>query len=62
MKCLLELNSNPPSWVDGSQGDPGRTTRRECAKRYNYRAAMRAVARFRYLYGRNITVRRDSEA
>lgn len=29
---LLELDSDPPSWVDGSDGDPGRTCVKERAR------------------------------
>jgi hypothetical protein len=54
---LLELNSDPPSWVDGSDGDPGRTCRRQQALRFRDRAlALRESRRLSACFGRVISV------
>ena len=54
---LIELDSLPPSWVDGSDGDPGRTTRKECAKRFKtVRQARDEADRLANLFGRTFRV------
>ncbi|MEA3642272.1 MAG: hypothetical protein VBE63_20360 [Lamprobacter sp.] len=54
---LLELNSDPPSWVDGSDGDPGRTCRRQHALRFQDLAlALRESDRLSALFDRVISV------
>ena len=62
-RYILELDSHPPSWVDGSEGDPGRTTRIDHATRYTERVANAAARLLRKQYGRRIrVVKIDDEA
>lgn len=52
---LLELDSDPPSWVDGSDGDPGRTCVKERARVFLSKSAAAYEAnRLSKLYGRRV--------
>jgi len=54
---VLQLDSHPPSWVDGSEGDPGRTVCPDRAKRYKTEMLANATARLmRNQYERRIRV------
>ena len=54
---VLELDSHPPSWVDGSDGDPGRTVCIDRAQRLPTEHLANALAvLLRNQYGRRIRV------
>ena len=54
---VIQFHSNPPSYYDGSQGDPGRTTEITRAKRYGSgNSAVRAAGQLWRHYHRGWTL------
>ena len=59
---VLALDSHPPSYVDGSEGDPGRTVRIERAERFETEnLALEVATTLGMQFGRRIRVVRLDE-
>lgn len=60
LEYLIRLDSYPPSWVDSSLGDPGRTTQRDEALRFpTLAAAEKAMQRLQEYYPRRMNIEVD---